>query len=136
MGDRVRRILFSRNLLPHQFPDIRENLTGDNIGRCFAAIAYSNGWSPTTAALQLFAHLDGEAFNVALRMPVEERERWTTFLRGLSDYFNSPGRLAPVRRRFESAIRRPGVDPATFATELGILRCRVLITWVNAPVAS
>ena len=25
------------------------------------------------------------------------------------------------RRRFESAIRRPGVDPATFATELGIL---------------
>ena len=40
---------------------------------------------------------------------------------GLSDYFNSPGKLAAVRRRFESASRRPGVDPATFATELGIL---------------
>ena len=36
----------------------------------------SNGWSPTTAALQLFAHLDGEALNVALLMPVEEREQW------------------------------------------------------------
>ena len=28
------------------------------------------------------------------------------------------------RRRFESAIRRPGVDPATFANELGILAVR------------
>ena len=26
-----------------------------------------------------------------------------------------------LRRRFESAFRRPGLDPATFATELGIL---------------
>ena len=34
----------------------------------------SNGWSPVTAALQLFAHLDGEALNVALLMPVKERE--------------------------------------------------------------
>ena len=46
----------------------------------------SNGWSPTTAALQLFAHLDGEALNVALLMPREEREQWTAFARGLSDY--------------------------------------------------
>ena len=38
-----------------------------------------------------------------------------------SEYYNSPGRLAVVRRRFESASRRPGVDPATFATQLGIL---------------
>ena len=87
----------------------------------FAAIACSNGWSPTTAALQLFAHLDGEALNVALLMPVEEREQWTALARGLSNYFNSPGRLAAVRRRFESVSRRQGVDPATFATELGIL---------------
>ena len=85
----------------------------------FAAIACSNGWSPTTAALQLF-----EAFNVALLMPVEEREQWTPFARGLSDDFNSPGRLTAVRRRFESASRRPGVDPPTFATELGILAVR------------
>ena len=89
-----------------------------------AAIACSNGWSPTTAALQLFAHLDGEALNVAPLMPVEEREQWTAFARGLSDYFNSPGRLVAVRQRFESASRRQGVDPVTFATELGILAVR------------
>ena len=31
------------------------------------------------------------------------------------------GRLAVLRRRFKSAFRRPGLDPAMFATELGIL---------------
>ena len=86
----------------------------------FQAIVKSNGWSPTTAALQLFAHLDGEALNVALLMPLEEREQWTAIARGPSDFFNSPGRLAAVRRRFDSASRRPGVDPATFATELAV----------------
>ena len=90
----------------------------------FAAIASSNGWSPTTAALQLFAHLDGEALNVALLMSVEEMEQWTVLARGLSSYFNSPGRLAAVRRRFESASRRQGINPATFATELGIRAVR------------
>ena len=78
----------------------------EQYGQVFAAIACSNGWSPTTAALQLFAHLDGEALNVALLMPVEEREQWTALARGISNYFNSPGRLAAVRRRFESASRR------------------------------
>ena len=34
----------------------------------FQAIAKSNGWSPDTAALQLFAHLDGEELQVALLM--------------------------------------------------------------------
>ena len=65
------------------------------------AIVKSNGWSEGTAALQLFAHLAGEALNVALLMPEEEREN------GLSGYYNSPGRLAVFRRRFESAIHRP-----------------------------
>ena len=38
--------------------------------------------------------------------------------------YNTPGRLAFFRRRFENAYRRPGLDPATFATELGILALR------------
>ena len=88
------------------------------------AIVRSNEWSPMTAALQLFAHLDGEALNVALLMPVKQRERWKDLVDGLSDYYDSPGRLAVVRRRFESASHRSGVDPATFATELGILAVR------------
>ena len=88
------------------------------------AIVKSNGWSEGTAELQLFAHLDGEALNVALLMPEEERRKWGGLSNGLSEYFNSPGRLAVFRRRFESTIRRPGVDPATFATWLGILAVR------------
>ena len=84
----------------------------------------SNGWTDGTAVLQLFAHLDGEALNVALLMAEEEQEQWEGLSHGLSEYYNSPGRLAVFRRRFESAIRRPGVDPATFATELGILAVR------------
>ena len=58
---------------------------------------------------------------MALLMPVEERERWTVLVRGLSDYFHSPGRLEAVRPQFERAGHRPGMDPATFATELGVL---------------
>ena len=42
----------------------------------FQAITKSNGWSPDTAALQLFAHLDGEALQVALLLPDIIRERW------------------------------------------------------------
>ena len=81
------------------------------------AIVKSNGWTDGTAALQLFAHLDGEALNVALLMPEEERAKWEEGLsQGLSDYYNSPGRLAAFRRQFESATRRPGMDLATFAT--------------------
>ena len=57
-------------------------------------------------------------------MPVKEREQWKDLSNGISEYYNSPGRLAVFRRRFESVSRRPGVDPATFATELGILAVR------------
>ena len=84
------------------------------------AIVKSNGWSEETAARQLFAHLKGEALNVALLLTKEKRESWTGLVSGLSAYYQSPGRLAVLRRRFESAFRRPGLDPATFATELAI----------------
>ena len=58
---------------------------------------------------------------MALLLTKEKRESWTGLMSGLSAYYQSPGRLAVLRRRFESAFRRPGLDPATFATELGIL---------------
>ena len=85
------------------------------------AIVKSNGWSEETAALQLFVHLKGEALNVALLLTKEKRESWTGLMSGLSAYYQSPGRLAVLRRRFVSAFRRLGLDPATFVTELGIL---------------
>ena len=40
------------------------------------------------------------------------------------NYYNSPGRLAVFRRKFENVTRRTGVDPATFAMELEILAVR------------
>ena len=76
------------------------------------------------AALQFSAHLEGEALNVALLMPKGEREKWEGLSNGLSEYYNSPGRLAVVRRRFESVIRWSGMDPVMFATELGTLTAR------------
>ena len=81
------------------------------------AIVKSNGWPDETAALQLFVHLKGEALNVALLLTKEERESWTGLVDGLAAYYQSPGRLAGLRRRFESAFRQPGLDPATFATD-------------------
>ena len=81
------------------------------------AIVKSNGWPEQTAALQLFAHLKGEALNVALLLTKEKRESWTGLVSGLSAYYQSPGRLAGSTARF----RQPGLDPATFATDLGIL---------------
>ena len=42
-------------------------------------------------------------------------------MEGLAAYYQSPGKLAGLRRRFESAFRQPGLDPATFATDLGML---------------
>ena len=69
------------------------------------AIVKSNGWPEETAALQLFVHLKGEALNVALLLTKEERESWTGLVGGLAAYYQSPGRLAGLRRRFESAFR-------------------------------
>ena len=85
------------------------------------AIVKSNGWPDETAALQLFVHLKGEALNVALLLTKEERESWTGLVDGLAAYYQSPGKLAGLRRRFESAFRQPGLDAATFATDLGML---------------
>ena len=85
------------------------------------AIVKSNGWPDETAALQLFVHLKGEALNVALLLTKEERGSWTGLVGGLAAYFQSPGRLAGQRRRFESTFRQPGLDPAMLATDLGML---------------
>ena len=58
------------------------------------AIVKSNGWPEETAALQLFAHLEGEALHVALLLPKETRETWIGLVNGLSAYYSSPRRLA------------------------------------------
>ena len=45
---------------------------------------------------------------MALLMPEGERATREGLSRGLSDYYNSPGRLAAFRRKFESATRWEG----------------------------
>ena len=74
-----------------------------------------------TAALQLFAHLEGEALNVAPLMSEGERAN----REGLSSYYNSPGRLAVFRRKFEQE-RIPPRSPQKF------WRSRDLEIWLHA----
>ena len=87
----------------------------------FQAIMKSNRWPPDTAALQLFAHLDGDILQVALLLPDKIRDRWKDLVDKLSAYYKTPGRLAVFRRQFENAHRRPGSDPATFAIVRGLI---------------
>ena len=47
----------------------------DQYREVFEAIVCSNRWDEMTAALQLIAHLDGEALNVALLVPEGQRRR-------------------------------------------------------------
>ena len=63
-----------------------------------------NGWLPDTAALQLFAHLDGEALQVALLMPDRIRERWKDLENELSSYYSTPG-FSAVSLRRRAAVR-------------------------------
>ena len=50
-------------------------------------------------------------------MPEDQHRR----SKALSEYYNSPGRLAILRRKFDNVSRRDGEDPASFATKLDIL---------------
>ena len=63
------------------------------------AIAKSNGCYEETAALQLFAHLEGNVLNVALLMPEDKRATLTELSEAMSDYFNLPGRS--IRRSLQ-----------------------------------
>ena len=84
----------------------------DQYREVFEAIVCSNGWDEMTAALQLIAHLDGEALNVALLVPEAQRIRPGVLLKTLSAHYASPGRLAKYKRQFERMTRPPGDDPA------------------------
>ena len=79
------------------------------------------------AALQLIAHLDGEALNVALLVPEGQRRRPGVLLETLSAHYTSPGRLAKHRRQFEQMTRPPGEDPAAFAIALETLARRAFV---------
>ena len=71
----------------------------------------SNGWDNDTAALQLFSHLEGDALNMALLVPLSRRLSRIRLVGALSAHYVSPGRLADYRRQFEKATRTAGEDP-------------------------
>ena len=95
----------------------------DQYREVFEAIVCSNGWDEMTAALQLLAHLDGEALNVALLVPEGQRRRPGVLLETLSAHCTSPGRLAMHRRQFEQMTR----PPAAFAIALETLARRAFV---------
>ena len=61
---------------------------------------------------------------MALLMPEDKHATRDGLLEVLSEYYNSPGRLAIFRRKFDSVVRRNTEDPGAFATELEILAVR------------
>ena len=87
----------------------------------FDAIVLSNGWDNDTAALQLFSHLERDALNVALLVPMSRRLSRTGLIDALSAHYGSPGRLADYRRQVERTTRAAGEDPSIFATALETL---------------
>ena len=57
----------------------------------FDAIVLSNGWDDATAALQLLSHLEGDALNAALLVPVPRRASRMGLVDTLSEHYGSPG---------------------------------------------
>ena len=87
----------------------------------FDVIVLSNGWDDATAALQLLSHLEGDALNMALLVPMSRRTSRTGLVDELSAHYGSPGRLADNRRQFEKTTRSAGEDPSIFAITLETL---------------
>ena len=87
----------------------------------FDAIVLSNGWDDAMAALQLLSHLQGDALNVALLVPMARRTSRKGLVDALSAHYGSPGRLADYRRQFEKTTRSAGDDPSIFALALETL---------------
>ena len=79
----------------------------------FDAIALSNGWGDATAALQLLSHLQGDALNVALLIPMPRRASRKELTEALSAHYGSPGRLVNYRREFDKTVASQGRTPLT-----------------------
>ena len=80
----------------------------------FDAIALSNGWGDATAALQLLSHLQGDALNVALLIPMPRRASRKELTDALSTHCGSPGSQTTVR----NLIKQRGSQGRTPLTSL------------------
>ena len=87
----------------------------------FDAIVLSNGWGDATAALQLLSHLQDDALNITLLIPIPLQASRRELTDALSSHYGSPGRLANYRREFDKTVRKMGEDPSNFAIKLETL---------------
>ena len=93
----------------------------EQVQQVFDAIALSNGWGDTTAALQLLSHLQDDALSVVLLIPMPCRASRKELTDALSSHYGSPDRLANYRREFDKTVRKPGEYPSNFAISLETL---------------
>ena len=93
----------------------------DQYRQIFDSIVVSNGWEDATAALQLFSHLEGDALNVALLVPVNRRASRMGLIDARTAHYGLLGPLANYRRQFERVTWTAVTDPSIFATELETL---------------
>ena len=102
-------------------PRLAGTTSWEHYRQVFDAIVLSNGWDDATAALQSLSHLEGDALNVALLVPVPRRTSRTGLVDALSAHYGSPGRLADYSRQLKKTTRSAGEDPSTFAIALETL---------------
>ena len=76
------------------------------------AIMKSNVWPEETAALQLFAHLKGEALNVALLLTREKRESLTGLVSGLSSILPIPWQIGGTEEAVRERVPPSGIGPS------------------------
>ena len=103
------------------FTSTKGTTSWDQYCQVFDAIVLSNGWDDAMAALQLLSHLEGDALNVALLVPVPRRASSMGLVDALSAHYGLPGRLADYRRQFAKTTRTAGKDPSIFAIALETL---------------
>ena len=77
----------------------------------FDVIVSSNGWDNDTAVLQLFSHLEDDALNVALLVPLPRQLSRTSLVGALSAHYGSPSRLTNYLKQFLKTTRTAGEDP-------------------------
>ena len=103
-----------------KYHDLEEKTSWEQYRQVFDPIVLSNGWDDATAALELLSHLEGDALNVALFVPVSRRTSRTGLVDALSAHYGSPGRLADYRRQFEKTTRSAWEDTSIALETLAI----------------
>ena len=107
----------------HRLPDVRDSGTGT--GRTHGPeLTGASGVPEARRVVGSCGVSGGVDWTRGRRVRLYKRATWEGLSLGLSEYYNSPGRLAVFRRKFDSVVCQDGEDPAAFATKLEILAVR------------